>query len=601
MELGAVGQSQQVRRGALPGSVPPPSPAIGEQPAAVESFVSSENPPSTSAQPTPEVVPTPCSSRHLNTIVVGGGVGGLYTAWRLTGADGSEPTAAPESVGVFERSKRLGGRIDSVSPPGMPDIKAEFGGMRYHESQRLITSLVDKLKLPSEFFQVNGKGALAYLKGQRVPAADIGSLGKAYGVPESEQGKSPAQLWGEAIKSVVPHADTLSRADWRSVQKDGAEMVIDPETGQEKVVPFFQLGMSEAVSPGLSEAGKNFVRDGIGYDHFVANTTNAATMMEAQMEHFATDAPFRTLSNGMSEIPSTLARQFEEKGGSIHQGFDLESFDYDQNSKTWVVQFRTEQGTETYTADNLVLAMPRKAIERVAEHTPLLARPEVKPLLETVTPYPSMKILLAYSDDWWKQRGIEGGRTVSDTDLRQTYYLGSETDKEAGKTGNHNSLLLAGYSNGRGMKNWEKLLPANHYAGAPGEDATGENRWKQHEIPREMLQEVVRQIREIHGDNTIPMPYSAVAQVWKGEIYGGAVNYWNKGVDASKASQAVLSPLQGLKGYENASFYIVGEAYSWSQQEGAQQGWVEGALQTAESALERRGKEAPAWVLPTQE
>lgn len=566
MELGAVGQSQQIKRSALTARTAAP---IDPQP------------------------------YHLDTIIVGGGVGGLYTAWRLTGADGSEPTVPPESVGVFERSKRLGGRIDSVAPPGMPNTKAEFGGMRYQESQRIITSLVEKLKLPSQVFQVNGGGAVAYLKGQRVPATDIASLSKAYGVPESEQGKSPARLWGDAITAVVPNADKLDRAQWRTVQKEGGERTIDPETGQEKVVPFYQLGMSDAVRNTISQAGRDFVRDGIGYDHFVANTTNAATMMESQMEHFAIDAPFRTLTNGMSEIPDTLARQFEEKGGTIHQGFDLQSFDYDQNKRTWTVNFRTENGIETYTTDNLVLAMPRKAIERVAERTPLLARPEVKSLLETVTPYPSMKILLAYDNDWWKERGIQGGRTVSDTDLRQTYYLSSEADKDGGKSGNRNSLMLAGYSNGRGMKNWEKLLPANLYAGAPGEDVTGEGRWKAHEIPREMMQEVVRQVREIHGDETIPMPYSAVAQVWKGEIYGGAVNYWNKGVDPSKASEAVLAPLQGLKGYENASFYIVGEAYSWSKEEGAQQGWVEGALQTAENALERRGKDSPTWMLPT--
>jgi hypothetical protein len=53
----------------------------------------------------------------LDTAMVGAGVGGLYTTWRLLGC--GQP---PGGIGVFEASERVGGRLFSVSMPGTTGI-----------------------------------------------------------------------------------------------------------------------------------------------------------------------------------------------------------------------------------------------------------------------------------------------------------------------------------------------------------------------------------------------------------------------------------------------------------------------------------------------
>ena len=55
--------------------------------------------------------------------------------------------------------------------------------------------------------------------------------------------------------------------------------------------------------------------------------------------------------------------------------------------------------------------------------------------------------------------------------------------------------------------------------------------------------------------------------------YGGGWHSWNIGVNVAEVMPRIVSPVAG----ENV--YICGEAYS------TYQGWVEGALQTAETML----------------
>ena len=91
------------------------------------------------------------ASPHYDIAIVGGGISGVYTGYRLLSADLS---ASPQlkawagstgklKVGLFEGSERIGGRILSAQPPGMPHVTCELGGMRYMSSQPLIRGLVE--------------------------------------------------------------------------------------------------------------------------------------------------------------------------------------------------------------------------------------------------------------------------------------------------------------------------------------------------------------------------------------------------------------------------------------------------------------------------
>ena len=83
----------------------------------------------------------------LEIAVVGGGVSGAYSAWRL------QQAKTEAHIGLFEHSDRIGGRLYTVTLPGLPHVKAEVGGMRYIPTQHIMVAcLVDHLKLAKKDF-----------------------------------------------------------------------------------------------------------------------------------------------------------------------------------------------------------------------------------------------------------------------------------------------------------------------------------------------------------------------------------------------------------------------------------------------------------------
>src|ERR1035438_1758773 len=98
----------------------------------------------------------PDSNFDYDIAIVGGGISGIYSGWRILSCLWDSPIlrqwAGPSGklkVAVFEGSDRIGGRLLSARAPGFPDTVCEIGGMRYTSAQTLVRSLVEnELKLP---------------------------------------------------------------------------------------------------------------------------------------------------------------------------------------------------------------------------------------------------------------------------------------------------------------------------------------------------------------------------------------------------------------------------------------------------------------------
>src|SRR3954462_13472675 len=84
----------------------------------------------------------------IDTAIVGGGVSGGYSAWRLQRAN---PGAR---IVVFEGAGHIGGRLLSVRPPDIPNMVAELGGMRIlapvHPPTRALLTELNHILPPAE-------------------------------------------------------------------------------------------------------------------------------------------------------------------------------------------------------------------------------------------------------------------------------------------------------------------------------------------------------------------------------------------------------------------------------------------------------------------
>ena len=148
----------------------------------------------------------------LDVAIVGGGISGVYSAYRLINGRPKNP-GNPEKklakdqpkIEVFERENRIGGRLLSMSPPGMPKTRCELGGMRFTDQQVLASNLINHFGLkfvPQEVFQPEN---IAYLRGRHIRKQDsLDPLKIPYRMNWAEQSIPTNELTLYAMSQIVP-------------------------------------------------------------------------------------------------------------------------------------------------------------------------------------------------------------------------------------------------------------------------------------------------------------------------------------------------------------------------------------------------------------
>lgn len=230
----------------------------------------------------------------LDIAVVGGGVSGAYSAWRL-----QQDKGASEKIALFEYSDRIGGRLYTITMPGLPHVKAEVGGMRYIPSQHiLVASLVDHLGLPTKDFPMGAPppvGAncnLFYLRGEHLRLHELADPERVpYNLAWSERGLGPTNLQVQVMNNIYPNLGDLSLCDQMKIKVFGR--------------PLWQYGFWDLLYRVLSNEGYQFMRDAGGYD---ANVANANAVMQLPATEYSDKTTFLTLRDGYDQLPITLVK-----------------------------------------------------------------------------------------------------------------------------------------------------------------------------------------------------------------------------------------------------------------------------------------------------
>jgi monoamine oxidase len=232
-----------------------------------------------------------------------------------------------------------------------------------------------------------------------------------------------------------------------------------------------------------------------------------------------------------------------------------------------------------YRARHVVLALPRRAMELLDSDSFIFADGSFRNLLATVRPVPAAKAFLGYDEPWWQELGITAGRTITDLPIRQTYYFGTEGDQPGADPANRASLLMATYDDGVNAAYWSGFLkqePASpgsaqyvRDGAGPAPSDTG--------LSERAVAELQRQLRLIHGPSaSIGEPTVAMFADWERDPYGGGWHFWEIGARPWEIVPRMREPFPGV------NLSVCGEAYSTDQ------GWVDGALLTAEQVVQQR-------------
>ncbi|HMG05644.1 MAG TPA: FAD-dependent oxidoreductase, partial [Chthoniobacterales bacterium] len=512
----------------------------------------------------------------LDIAVVGGGVSGAYCAWRLQEAKG-----AKAKIALFEYSDRIGGRLYTITLPGLPHVKAEVGGMRYIPDQHpMVKNLVHHLKIPTSDFPMGapappkGVGSncnLFYLRGKHLRLHELSDPAKVpYNLAWSERGLGPTNLQVQVMNNIYPNMANLSLCDLMKIKVFGK--------------PLWKYGFWDLMFRTLSNEGYQFMKDAGGYEANVANA-NAVTQLPAT--EYSDDTVFKTLRDGYDQLPLTLVERFRQMAGGVpktdrvqmnHRLAEIRIGTGEYRYTLIFEKTRTKNGrtelkagsTIKVRAKKLILAMPRRSLELIKSS--FFEDEWLEKNIPSVLIQSAFKLFLAYERPWWRALGLVSGRSVTDLPVRQIYYFGTEGEQEDGLPF-MNSLLMASYNDISTVPFWKGLEEGKAFEGyKPSCLEPGVT----HIVPpmefpatEEMVYVANRQVAQVHALPEIPPPYSAVYHSWNDDPYGGGWHEWKAGQRLDEIMCRMRKPVAG------EDIHIVGEAYSYGQ------GWVEGALDTA--------------------
>lgn len=562
------------------------------------------------------------------TAVVGAGVGGCYTAYRLMAAAG-RPGAPGGPVTLYERSHRTGGRIWSVGT--RHGGWADLGAMRLHREAAPVMGLLDHLGLGSRLVPFEfGRGEnLAYVRGTVLrqhqltgPRAD-----PPYRLRPHERGRGPEDLTLLAVETVLPGFTRLRASHHRAAGQRRRREARTPAAAYRSLrdaaallgQPLSGLAWSSVLETVLSAEAVAYVDGTGGYDRHHGSAADWIDVLFRTPPH----ARYVTLAGGMRSLPTALRAAFETAGGRTLLGHRLCRIDrlppspygrdaspappYDRGASptpspydrgalpaslpygrgaapaspvyelTFALQDREGRDTgnrRRVRARTVVLALPQGALRHLDGSAVLFTR-RLRRDIEAVQAVPAVKLCLAYDEPWWQVRGVTTGRSTTDTPLRQLWYGG--TGPPAAPDGGP-ALLLAAYPNGPSAAYWNRFRDGPRYPERDG-GAFGD-------APRPsaaMVEHAHELLCAMHRVHSRP-PVAACWQDWSRPPHDGAWHVWRPGHRSRAVAARMRNPVPG------ETVHVVSDC--WTSDPGS----IPGVLDCAERVLrDHLGLAPPPW------
>ena len=538
----------------------------------------------------------------LDVAIIGGGVSGCYAGYRLLTADPAIPGL--HSVALYEASDRIGGRLWSYRFPELPNQVAEMGGMCFSPLHANVYGLCKKLQLKTENADEFSVYNLQYLRAHRFAFHDYVPKDRPdgyypgtipYFLDDKEKWQLPTDLMLSAFKKAVPDVGPLL---------DQLSKIGDDPDKARKIISKLDLALRNArvagtdlrlhdygfwnlLSQHASQEAYDMATMSSGFYSTTQNWNAYNTLLGAFVD-FSVPQTWTKLENGYDALPREMARRFAELGGKIHTGTRLCGLEIQGRDAEAVITMRLEAPDVpawTQRARNVILAIPQRSVRLLNQDTFLFRSDRFVDDLSTVTCEPASKLFLTFAEPWWKKvatppsqtkKTIESGQSSTDLPMRLCYYLGCEK--------NGKSLLLASFSDSIAVEYWNGYFPQSRLGLSDRATAQGQPSAFLMDPPPAMVRDAVRQLRDVHNFD-VPEPLSAAFVNWSADPYGGGFHFWNTHVRSWEVMPRIRRPVSGT------NVFLCGEAFS------AKQGWVEGAINTAETTLETYfGLSRPTWA-----
>lgn len=561
------------------------------------------------------------------TLIVGAGMSSLYIAWRLI-----ENDPHTELV-ILEKANRTGGRLDSdlIEFPHHQVIREEEGGMRFtFDAMDNLMALLLLLDLDSQVvpfpMKVDGNNRLCFrgrsFSADQAAANNYAIWKELYNLLPGEQDINPASIIDTVFNRILAaNPDFTERPTVRK-----------PEFWQKfrltcrwKGVPLIDWTLWNLFTDmGYSKECINLLYGLAGFNGTFLSTMNAGEAYQL-LEDFPADPDFKTLNKGFSALPNALVKKIEQsRPGCIFTNTHVQSIG-DRTDDGYVVTYQRDDGgavTEArIVADRIILGVPRTSLENLFSRSDAinrLPREQAETMwdkLQSTSNQPLLKINLYFDHAWWGtnftgQPSVQYGPNFSDLPTGAVYpfyaldeatvaaleytklmeqekqripqHLQHKLDKIAGTKFNKPAALTI-YCDYLNINFW-KALQGN----GPLFDSPMQNDYKELQpqtifaASDAVVDAAIGFFKQLFNTSYVPRPLMTSARIWEGSsLFGLApsarfdygVHQWAVQANDAEVMRYLAEPLPRI--------HVCGEAYSDDQ------GWVEGALRSANIVLDK--------------
>jgi hypothetical protein len=555
------------------------------------------------------------SSQEVDVAIIGAGISGLYCAFRLLENDSSL------RIAIVERLNRTGGRLDTdiIDFPDGSQVREEEGGMRFNYDMTELMTLNNALNLCKDivaFPMASADNTNRYfLRGHNFTLAEAKESGdmiwsELYDLKSEEIGLSPTAIVTRAFDTILFENDME--------QKSGEP----PEfwTKVREKVKWKGMTLNQWQLWGLlrdmghSEECIQMLTETIGFAGPFMSLANAGDALQI-LADFPKDPQYFTFEKGFSTLPNAVVDYLDKHHGeniSIQLSTNVDEISGEDGSYRLTLTEASDQlnsspiipggVTKELKANKLIVAVATQGAEQLFLRSPALrAAPDAQKLWENIHSALGMKLMkinLYFNKPWWESSPpksplterppVQFGPNFSNLPINAIYPFYALPEQQrilsGGEQGDPGINSEAGaaltiYCDFTNTNFWNGLQNVGPMFTSPMQEIQNEKLPQTlYAASEAVVTEARKQLQSLFGMNYVPEPVLTSYRLWDGEQdFEYAYHQWKIGVIDSEVRSYLAAPRENL--------HFCNEAIS------DMQGWVNGALRSANDVLKHFGIE----------
>jgi hypothetical protein len=537
------------------------------------------------------------SIENTDVLIVGAGVSGLYTAYRLLEKN------SKRKVVLLDRLNRTGGRLDSdlVTIKNPYDakksiVKEEEGGMRFENSMTELMALFTALELCNDAVYFPMTTNRYFIRGRSFTAAESEENKHAiwatlYDLEPEEQNQSPKTILGVIYKRILK-ANGIENIPLKPSPEFWQIFRLDFKWNGIKLYKWQLGGLIRSM--GYSEECLTMLTEVIGFRGPFQGLPNAGEAWQI-LEDFPANPKYFTLKYGFSSLIRKLEAKVKDLGGIISTGVNVNTINGKKGAYKVAVSiaengssaFAFEQDVQTATinAEEIVLAIPSNAMALLFATSPVLNQNRHSRMfwrdIHTVQGMSLLKINLYFDHPWWAdgttgQAPVTAGPSFTDLPINSIYPFYTVQQKP-GTPDNGKPAALTIYCDFTNSIFWQGLQNVGDKFDSPLQQKHTKNPQTLFPASKKVVVEAVKQIKKLFNTHYIPDPILTSFRSWDGENdFPHAYHQW---AINSNDRDVILRMTQPL---HKEAIFTCNE--TWSDM----QGWVNGSLRSSELMLKKQ-------------